>query len=93
MNLNFVPEVSADPNLNLVECVTPCAPSEIHFELGSAPAPGAVWRAPRQTFTVRAPLPNSSFLAVAPLADEASDRTREGARAPLRRGEGEEASL
>lgn len=49
--------------------------------LGSAPASGAVWRAPRQTFATGTNEPNPSASAV-PLADGASARTREGARAP-----------
>jgi hypothetical protein len=50
--------------------------------LGSAPAPGAVRRASRRTFAMDASKLKKWFVAVVRLADEASTKTREGARAP-----------
>ncbi|MBI3852199.1 MAG: substrate-binding domain-containing protein [Verrucomicrobia bacterium] len=50
--------------------------------LESAPASGAVSRAPRETFATGATETNQSANHVIPLVDGASARTREGARAP-----------
>jgi hypothetical protein len=55
--------------------------SKIHFELGSAPAPGVIRRASRRTFAPSAT--NLRLFIVVRLADEASAGTREARVLPI----------